>query len=346
MRPLLITMGDPAGIGGEILLRAASTGQLASTGGRPIVVLDDPRRLADLAERLSLNLTIHCIEDTERLTASNLPVSPPGELIVWPLSERVVVEPGQPTTRAADAIVQSIDRAAIACLEGRAAGMITNPIAKSVLVRAGFRHPGHTEYLGYLATQAGFAIRKPVMMLAGPSLRTVPITVHVPLANVPLILRPELIVEAAEITAEGLREQFGIDHPRLAIAGLNPHAGEGGLMGEDEERVILPAIRQLQQQGLDVHGPLPSDTLFTVDRRESYDAALCMYHDQALIPVKTLDMDHTVNVTLGLPFIRTSPDHGTAFDIAGKGIARVDSLVAAVRLAADMAARVRADETV
>jgi 4-hydroxythreonine-4-phosphate dehydrogenase len=219
---------------------------------------------------------------------------------------------------------------------GATAAVVTNPIHKATLYAAGFGFPGHTEFLAELADGS-----RPVMMLAGPSLRVVPLTVHMALAEVPRRLDRATIVEQARIVVLALRRDFGIAAPRLAAASLNPHAGEGGAMGDEEERIILPAIRELQAEGIAIVGPLPADTMFHDRARAGYDAALCMYHDQALVPVKTLHFDDAVNVTLGLPFVRTSPDHGTALGIAGQGVARPDSLVAAVELAAAMALRRR-----
>ena len=234
----------------------------------------------------------------------------------------------------------AISRAVEDTLSGRAAGVVTCPIAKKPLYDAGFGFPGHTEFLGYLAEKITGEKSRPVMMLAGPELRTVPITVHQPLADVPASLTADLIEKTGEIVARNLAERFAVRAPRLAVSGLNPHAGEGGSMGREDADIIAPAIEALRAKGIDAFGPLPADTMFHAAARRTYDAALCMYHDQALIPVKTIGFDETVNVTLGLPFIRTSPDHGTAFDIAGRGVAKPDSLIAAIRLA-----RLLADNT-
>ncbi len=242
--------------------------------------------------------------------------------------------PGKPDGAHAPAIIRAIERGVEMVRSGECSALVTNPIAKKVLIDAGFGFPGHTEFLGHLT-----GAPRAVMMLAIEGLRVVPVTVHEPLAKVPALLTEDLIVETARITAAALQRDFGIAAPRLALAGLNPHAGEGGAMGREEETVIRPAIARLQADGLSVTGPHPADTLFHVAARARYDAALCMYHDQALIPLKTIDFDRGVNVTLGLPIIRTSPDHGTAFDIAGKGIANPASLIAAIELAADLAAR-------
>ena len=338
-KPLIITMGDPAGIGGEITLKALLSDAI-DTNGHPLVAVDDPARLQGIADTQGLDIQIITLDGGDDLPA--VPTADKTDkptVYVWPLPMRVEATLGEPSVRHAEAITDSIDRATAAVLSGDAAGMITNPIAKDILLQAGFRYPGHTEYLGHLAQTAGHPVKRAVMMLAGPSLRTVPVTVHIPLANVPLILRQDSVMETVAIVDHDLRQKFGIETPSIAISGLNPHAGENGLMGGEEDREVKPAIELLKARGLNVTGPHPADTLFEASKRAHYDVAVCMYHDQALIPVKTLDMDNTVNVTLGLPFIRTSPDHGTAFDIAGKGLARPNSIVAAINMAAEMAAR-------
>jgi 4-hydroxythreonine-4-phosphate dehydrogenase len=242
--------------------------------------------------------------------------------------------PGRPETTDPAAVIESIRRAVELVQTGECAAVVTCPIAKKTLIDAGFAFPGHTEYLAAL-THAPRA----VMMLAVDGLRVVPVTVHTPLAQVPTLLTTDLIVETGRITAAALIRDFGIPAPRLALAGLNPHAGEGGALGGEEAAVIVPAIERLRAEGIAVTGPHPADTMFHAAARARYDAALCMYHDQALIPLKTIDFDRGVNVTLGLPIVRTSPDHGTAFDIAGKGIANPASLIAAIELAAQLAER-------
>jgi 4-hydroxythreonine-4-phosphate dehydrogenase len=242
--------------------------------------------------------------------------------------------PGRPETTDPAAVIESIRRAVELVQTGECAAVVTCPIAKKTLIDAGFAFPGHTEYLAAL-TDAPRA----VMMLAVDGLRVVPVTVHTPLAQVPTLLTEDLIVETGRITAAALIRDFGIPAPRLALAGLNPHAGEGGALGGEEAAVIIPAIERLRAEGIAVTGPHPADTMFHAAARARYDAALCMYHDQALIPLKTIDFDRGVNVTLGLPIVRTSPDHGTAFDIAGKGIASPASLIAAIELAAQLAER-------
>ena len=245
--------------------------------------------------------------------------------------------PGQPDDTSADAALASIRQAVADVVAGRASAVVTNPIAKSVLYRAGFRHPGHTEFLAELAASGGH-VPQPVMMLWSPALAVVPVTIHLSLRDAIAQLSSDLIVTTARIVVADLKARFGLASPRLAISGLNPHAGEDGSLGTEEQTIVAPAIEILRGEGIDVRGPLPADTMFHDAARKTYDCAICMYHDQALIPIKTLAFDDAVNVTLGLPFIRTSPDHGTAFDIAGTGRANPSSLIAALRLAARMAA--------
>ena len=323
--PLALTMGEPAGIAGEIALKA----WLRRGGGvPPFFLLDDPDRLAALARQLGFEVPLTTIagpEEAAGLFATALPVLPE------PLA--VPVTPGRPDPANAPAVIRAIDRAVALVRAGRAGAVVTNPIQKQTLYQAGFVHAGHTDYLAHLA--GGVEV---VMMLACPQLRVVPVTVHVPLAAVPGLLTAELIVGAGRITAAALRRDFGIAAPRLAVAGLNPHAGEGGTIGREDVETVAPAIAALKAEGIAAFGPLSADTLFHEEARRSYDAALCMYHDQALIPIKTLDFHGGVNVTLGLPFIRTSPDHGTALDLAGTGRANEASLLAALRMAGEMAA--------
>ena len=322
--PLALTMGEPAGIGGEIAL--AAWRRLAGQG--PVfLALDDPQRLRRIG-----TAPVREIAD-----AAEAPSVFAHALPVLPLGQRVVVEPGRPDPAQAAAVVQSIVRAVSLTRAGATAGVVTNPIHKATLYAAGFGFPGHTEFLAELAGDGS----RPVMMLAGPGLRVVPLTVHIALSEVPRRLDEESIVAQARIVADALRRDFGIAAPRLAVAALNPHAGEEGAMGDEEGRIIGPALRRLRAEGIDVAGPLPADTMFHARARAAYDAALCMYHDQALVPVKTLHFDDAVNVTLGLPFVRTSPDHGTALNIAGQGTTRPDSLIAAIELAAAMARRRR-----
>lgn len=323
--PLAVSIGEPAGIGPEILLAAWSARKALALPA--FYVLGDTELLAARARRVGLDVPIRetTPESAEEAFSAALPVVP--------LENRLSDVPGAPSPANATGVIEAIRRVVQDVLCGRAAGLVTCPIAKKPLYDAGFEHPGHTEYLGHLAEQATGQPANAVMMLAGPELRTVPMTVHQALETVAGSLNQETIERTGEIVARDLATRFAIPSPRLAVAGLNPHAGEGGAMGRQEIEIIAPAVRALRAAGINAFGPLPADTMFHAAARKNYDAALCMYHDQALIPVKTLAFDETVNVTLGLPFIRTSPDHGTAFDIAGKGIARPDSLVAAIRLA-------------
>jgi 4-hydroxythreonine-4-phosphate dehydrogenase len=324
--PLAITMGEPAGVGGELTLKAWLGRR---SGNRPFFAIDDPEHLAALARRLHIEVEILEIDDPARAAdffASALPV--------LPVKLAVPVRFGAPDPANARATIDAISLAARLAQAGRIAGMVTNPIQKKTLQDAGFKHPGHTEFLAELAGG-----RPVAMMLACPELRVVPVTIHLSLAKAAEALTSALIERNGRIVAEGLTHLFGIARPRLVVAALNPHAGEQGAMGDEESRVIAPAIESLRKAGIDVRGPLPADTLFHPAARASYDAALCMYHDQALIPIKTIDFSGGVNVTVGLPFVRTSPDHGTALDIAGSGRADPGSLLAAIDMADDMASR-------
>ena len=322
--PLALTLGDPAGIGPELALKAWRARESLAA---PFFLLADPDALARAAAALGLDAPIaRCLpEQAVAAFASALPVVA--------LTARAQAEPGRSDPSLAPAILESIERAVALALAGRAHALVTNPINKATLYAAGFKHPGHTEYLGALSAAAGYA-GEAVMMIHSASLAVVPVTIHIPLADVPGALTQHLIERTARIVERDLRLRFGIARPRIAVSGLNPHAGEGGAMGRQEAEIIAPAIATLRAEGFDIFGPQPADTMFHAKARARYDVALCMYHDQALIPVKTLAFDSGVNVTLGLPFIRTSPDHGTAFDIAGKGIADPSSLIAALKLAA------------
>jgi 4-hydroxythreonine-4-phosphate dehydrogenase len=315
-------MGDPAGIGGEITLLAW---QALHQGGPCFVVLDDPHRLSALSHDVPVK-PIESPDAARAVFATGLPV--------LPIKLAAAPRPGYPDKANAQAVIASIEHAARLCLNGAVGGMVTNPINKAALYDAGFAYPGHTEFLAELTGAQG----RQIMMLVSPELRVVPVTVHASLRNSLAMLTTDAIVAAAGTTASALQRQFGIAQPRLAVAGLNPHAGEQGALGDEETTIIKPALAALCAAGIDVSGPWPPDTMFTAAARKRYDAAICMYHDQALIPLKTLDMDHGVNVTLGLPIVRTSPDHGTAYDIAGKGIANPASLIAAIELAAQLAA--------
>ena len=325
--PLAVTMGEPAGIGGEIALKA----WLDRRGGiPPFYVIDDPERLTALAQHLGWPVRIRSIDTPDRALAAFGDALP-----VVPIGMPVYAQPARPDPSDAPAILGAIQNAVRDVRSGRAAALVTNPIHKDSLYRAGFHHPGHTEYLVELAGTS----ETPVMMLVCPGLRVVPVTIHLPLRRAIETLSTAAIVDAGRITDAALRRDFGVDAPILAVAGLNPHAGEGGSLGGEEIDIIEPAITELRAAGIDARGPLPPDTRFHAEARRNYDAALCMYHDQALIPIKTIDFHGGVNVTLGLPFVRTSPDHGTAFTIAGQGSARADSLIAALRLAAELATR-------
>jgi 4-hydroxythreonine-4-phosphate dehydrogenase len=330
--PLALTLGDPAGVGPEIIVKAWSE---LRRGGPPFLAVGDFQSLAS-ASAGGASVLKKVIAPAEAMAAFEdaLPV------LDLPLRARVVA--GQPSSAAAPAIIQWIETAVGLALSGAVAGVVTAPIAKAPLYEAGFKFPGHTEFLGELTAAESFeGARGPVMMLIAGDLRVALVTVHEPLAKVSSLLSVEAIVNAGVVTAQALRRDFGIARPRLAVAGFNPHGGEGGAIGREEIDIVAPAVRALEDLGIDVTGPHPADSLFPEVMRSRYDAAICLYHDQALIPVKMLDFWGGVNVTLGLPIVRTSPDHGTAFDIAGRGLARPDSLIAAIRLA-DQMARARA----
>jgi len=324
--PIALTMGEPAGIGGEIALKA----WLRRSESLPrFFLIDDPDRLAGLAGRLGLVVPLAEIASPAEAAghfATALPV------LRQTLAARV--EPGRPDPINAAAVAAAIARAVAFAMAGEVAAVVTNPIHKQVMAEGGFGFPGHTEYLAHLTGHDG----REVMMLAAPGLRVVPVTVHVGLLDAIGALDRATIVAAGRVSAAALKLDFAIAHPRLAVAGLNPHAGEGGAMGREEIDIIAPAVAELRTAGIDAFGPLPPDTLFHPEARAGYDAVLCMYHDQALIPLKTVDFHGGVNITLGLPIVRTSPDHGTAFEIAGSGRANEASLMAALRLAASIAA--------
>jgi 4-hydroxythreonine-4-phosphate dehydrogenase len=330
--PLALTMGEPAGVGPDITLATWLRRDLDDVP--PFYVIGDPALYERRARALGLTVPVIAAtaETATEIFSRALPVVDVGH--------KVAGEPGRLTEGDARVVVASIERAVEDVRAGLAAAVVTNPIHKHALYQAGFTHPGHTEFLGALATAFGPApdgvAWRPIMMLAGPHLRTVPVTVHVSLARAAAELDGAAIERTAQIVAADLTKRFGLPSPRLVVAGLNPHAGEDGAMGREDLDVIRPAVERLRAEGLDIRGPLPADTMFHARARATYDAALCMYHDQALIPVKTLAFDETVNVTLGLPFVRTSPDHGTALDIAGSGKALPESLMAALALAADM----------
>jgi len=317
MKPLILTMGEPAGIGAEI---TAGAWRALRGSGLCFALIDDATR--DFGVPVA---RISAPEEASAAFGQALPI------LHRPLAVPVV--PGKPNPAHAGAVIGAIEEAVALAKSGRASGVVTNPIQKASLTAAGFPHPGHTEFLGELA---GTGV-PPVMMLACPDLRVVPVTVHEALAKAIARLTPALIQETTRIVDAALKRDFGIAAPRLAIAGLNPHAGEAGTMGREEIDIIAPAIAAWRAEGIDARGPMPPDTMFTALARPGYDAAICLYHDQALIPIKTIDMAGGVNVTLGLSIIRTSPDHGTALDIAGKGLADPASLMAAIRLAGQLA---------
>jgi len=329
VRPLALTLGEPAGIGPDLALEIWR--RRFEFDVPPFYIVADPAFLARRAEQLGLDVKITQVAPAGAVAAfgSALPVSA--------LDVAVSAEPGHPDQTSAPAAVASIRRAVSDVIDGAAAAVVTNPVAKNVLYDWGFAEPGHTEFLAKLVQERTGKLLRPVMMLWSPELAVVPVTIHLPLRDVFAVLTTELIVETARIVAHDLTKRFALARPRLAIAGLNPHAGEAGALGEEDGTIVAPAVAQLVAEGIDARGPLPADSLFHEAARRSYDAALCMYHDQALIPIKTLAFDHAVNLTLGLPFIRTSPDHGTAFDIAGTGSADPKSLLAALCLAARLA---------
>ncbi len=331
--PLALTQGDPAGIGPDIAITAWARRQ--QNGVPPFVFIGDPDVVASRAALIGIEINIETCE------ADNAVEVFERAFPVLPLPVGFEVQAGQPHVGAAHATIKAIETAVSLTIDGRTAAVVTNPIAKSVLYEAGFGFPGHTEFLAVLALrQTGKAVT-PVMMIAGPKVRVVPVTIHIPLKDVPTALTEELIVTTCRIIDTDLREKFGIAAPRLAVAGLNPHAGEDGALGTEDRDIVHPATIRLRKDGIDAFGPLPADTMFHDAARKRYDVAVCMYHDQALIPAKALGFDDSVNVTLGLPFIRTSPDHGTAFGIAGQGIASEASLVAALKMAGEIASRSR-----
>lgn len=331
--PLALSLGDPAGVGPEITVKAW---QALRDGGPPFIVIGDYQLLAAASPAgASVLARVGSPEEAVHAFPTALPV------LDMPLQGAVVS--GQPSAANAPMVVRWIETAVGLALSGAVSGVVTAPIAKAPLYEAGFRFPGHTEFLDELTATAPHPGRRgPVMMLAAGDLRTTLVTIHAALSAVPGLITREQVVRTAEVTAQALTRDFGIARPRLMVSGLNPHAGESGAIGREEVEVIAPAVADLVALGYDVQGPRSADTLFHAEARRGYDAAICMYHDQALIPVKMLDFWGGVNVTLGLPVVRTSPDHGVGYDIAGRGLARADSLIAAVRMAAQIARR-RAD---
>ena len=328
VKPLALTLGEPAGIGPDIAIKAWLRRDELKLPA--FYLLGDRDFVARRASILGLDVALAGVgaQQAASAFASALPVVATGRV--------ATAQPGRPDETSAEAALASIRHAVADVTAGRASAVVTNPIAKSVLYRAGFRHPGHTEFLAELAASGGRA-PQPVMMLWSPVLAVVPVTIHLPLRDAVTTLSSDLIVTTARIVVADLKAHFGLAAPRLAVTGLNPHAGEDGTLGTEDQEIVAPAVEILRAEGIAVKGPLPADTLFHDAARKAYDCAICMYHDQALIPIKTIAFDDAVNVTLGLPFIRTSPDHGTAFDIAGTGRANPASLIAALRLAARMA---------
>jgi len=328
--PLIVTMGDPAGVGPEIIARAWS------------VLSSAPGPLAPVAPFV-------VVGDADVLKAQGQPVeaiiSPADAAGVFGRAIPVLHHPapapvtaGQPEPANAVAVADWIERGVDLVLSGEGCGLVTAPIAKAPMYASGFRFPGHTEFIAELTADVPFSgTRGPVMMLTAQNLRACLVTIHVPIDQLPELVTGERVARVARVVHESMKRDFGINAPRLALAALNPHAGEGGAIGLQEVTVLRPAAEALRAEGLNITDPLPADTLFHEEARARYDAVVCLYHDQALIPVKTLDFWGGVNATLGLPIVRTSPDHGTGFDIAGKGIARADSFIAAVRLASEMA---------
>lgn len=330
--PLVLTMGEPASVAPEITAQAWQ--ELCVDASICFCLIGDAEAFEARGRAAGFDVSFMRVEhlaDAASVFARAVPVL-----------QRALPVPsiaGKLDARNSVAVIASIDEAVRLCLAGKASGMVTNPIQKETLYDVGFKHQGHTDYLASLAQAAGHDVHE-VMMLVGGGLRAVPVTVHIPLADVPKALTTEAIVTQGKVVVDGLKRWFGISNPRLAVTGLNPHAGENGAMGKEDQAVVAPAVALLKAAGINVYGPISADTAFHPEARNTYDAILCMYHDQALIPVKTLDFHGGVNVTLGLQFIRTSPDHGTALGLAGKGTANPTSLIAAIRLASSMAARI------
>jgi 4-hydroxythreonine-4-phosphate dehydrogenase len=336
--PLALSQGDPSGIGPEIILKAWLKTR-DSEDKSPFVAIADPECLAATARALDLNVPCKIVAASEASEVFS------HALPVYALSHPVAGKPGLPDVRDAPGTISAIETCVHLVRGGQASAVVTNPIAKELFHRASFRYPGHTEFLAELAERYFGERARPVMLIWSPRLAVVPATIHVPLARVPGLLTRELLIETGLIVAKAFAAKFGKKKPRLAFTGLNPHAGESGTMGREEIEVIAPALAALAAAGVAVSGPHAADTLFRPSARKTYDAVIAMYHDQALIPVKTIAFEQAVNVTLGLPFIRTSPDHGTAFDIAGKGIADPASLIAALRLAGKLAQQERAADS-
>lgn len=322
--PLAVSMGDPAGIGPECIAKAWQRREADALP--PFFAVGDPRAIATVWDGPVARIANPA--EAAGLFAGALPileVEDAGEIV-----------PGQPNMPGARCAIAALEMAVGLARSGAAAAIVTGPVAKAQLYAIGFTHSGQTEFV---AERCGVSPGNVAMMLAGPTLRTVCVTTHVPLSSVAGMLTAELVMARARVTARGLQRDFGIARPRIAVAGFNPHAGEGGALGREEIEIIIPAVQQLREEGLEMIGPLAADTMFHPRARATYDAALCTYHDQALIPLKTLHFDEGVNMTLGLPIVRVAPDHGTAFEIAGKDRAEPGATIAAIRMAAEAAGR-------
>ena len=328
--PLALTLGEPAGIGPDLTLGIWR--RRVELDLPPFYIIGNADFLKARARALGLDVPLSLVTPAEASAAFER------ALPVLPLDLAVTAAPGKPDATSAPAAIASIRRAVTDVMAGRASAIVTNPVSKNVLYQSGFAEPGHTEFLARLAAEETGKSVQPVMMLWSSELSVVPVTIHLPLRDVISALTSDLIVQTGRIVARDLRARFGVACPRIAVTGLNPHAGEDGALGDEDRTIVAPAVARLKAEGIDVMGPLPADSMFHERARASYDVALCMYHDQALIPIKTLAFDHAVNVTLGLPFVRTSPDHGTAFNIAGTCKADPSSLIAALTLAARLAA--------
>jgi len=330
LRPLAITIGEPAGIGPELILRCWQ--KHYDVAGTPFFAIGATDILAHYNALLGLNIPLKEISDPDQakdLFRSALPV------INIPTSGKITV--GEPKTDTAEMVIKAIEMATDFALKEEIAGLVTAPIQKSVLYDAGFRSPGHTEFLAELCSTDSSSPCVSVMMLASEQLKVVPLTIHEALADIPKLITGDLIKDTVKKVYHSLQKDFAVTDPIIAVAGLNPHAGEDGALGREEIDIIIPALDGLRRDGIKLSGPLSADTMFHADARAQYDAAICMFHDQALIPIKTLDFDAGVNVTLGLPIIRTSPDHGTALNIAGQGVASITSMENAITLASKMA---------
>jgi 4-hydroxythreonine-4-phosphate dehydrogenase len=323
--PLVMTPGEPAGIGAEIALKAWKNEK-----SNVFFLLDNPERVRNRAKLAGLDIPCEVIN-----SPSEAKDCFPEALPILTCDFPIECAPGKPSTKNAPSVINTINTAVDFTQKGLASGIVTNPIQKHTLIQAGFKHPGHTEFLAHLADGSP----TPVMLLVSTEIRVIPITIHEPISRVASLLTTDLIIQSCLIIAKSLITDFGIEKPRLWVAGLNPHAGENGSIGLEEKLYIEPALRALKEQQIDVSGPISADSMFHQEARNNYDAAVCMYHDQALIPLKTLDFWGGVNITIGLPFVRTSPDHGTALDIAGTGKANSKSLTNAISLAAKIANR-------